>query len=93
MLAFRSSFLLHNWPDRMMCRTSTIMEYILSILEDGLPVPLPKIKLTVTSAGQSEIYIESYAVHPQQTFQDDLSNVVQPKKRSHLGTVSPVEVS
>ncbi len=67
-------------------------EYILSLLEDNLPVPLPRIKLTVTSAGQTEIYTESYAGHPQQTFLDDLSNAVQPKKRSYLGTVLPVEV-
>lgn len=67
-------------------------EYILSLLEDNLPVPLPKIKLTMTSAGQSEIYTESYAEYPMRTFLDDLSNVVQPTKRSYLGTVSPVEV-
>lgn len=67
-------------------------EYLLSLLEDNQPVPLPKIRLTTTSAGQSDIYTESYAEHPEQTFLDDSSNVVQSKERSYLGTVSPVEV-
>ena len=67
-------------------------EYILSLLEDNLPVPLPKIKLTMTSAGQSDVYTESYEGPPQQTFLGDLSNVVQPAKRSYLGTVSLVEI-
>jgi predicted RNase H-like HicB family nuclease len=67
-------------------------EYILSLLEDGEPVPLPKIMLTVTSAGQSSIDLWGYVGQPQQTFPDDLPDVVQPKRGSHLGTVSPVVI-
>ena len=67
-------------------------EYILSLLEDGLPVPLPRLQLTTTSAGQSDMYTGSYAAVPEPTNFDDLTTVVQPKKRSYLGTVSPVEV-
>lgn len=62
-------------------------EYILSLLEDKEPVPLPKYKLTMTSAGHSYIDIGGYAGQPPQILSDDL-----PKRRTHLGTVSPVEV-
>lgn len=62
-------------------------EYILSLLEDGEPVPLPKIRLTVTSAGWSYIDLGGDVGQPEQTFLDS-SDVVQ----LNLGTVSPVVV-
>ena len=66
-------------------------EYILSLLEDGLPVPSPTYKMTVTAVGQNETYSGEYVSHPDRTYFDDLTSVVQPKKRSYLGAASLVE--
>ncbi len=67
-------------------------EYIMSLLEDGLPVPLPVIKATVTSPRLNVTNVDSYANLQGPSFLDDLTVVIQPKQRQHLGTVSLVEV-
>lgn len=67
-------------------------EYILSLLEDGLPVPPPMVKATVTMPSLSNTYIDDYSSHQESSFLDDLSNAVQSAKGHRLGTVSLVEV-
>lgn len=65
-------------------------EYILSILEDGLPVPLPSVKLTETTSGLVVTDIAELDVNPQEpTFLDDLSRATQPKKRQWVGAILP----
>lgn len=66
-------------------------EYILSLLEDGLPVPLPQVRLTTTTVINSETYTNKYLGQPERTFLDDLSSAAQPLKRSYLGTVSLIK--
>lgn len=67
-------------------------EYIMSLLEDGLPVPPPLVKSTITTVGQHETYSKNYTGQPEPTFLDSLVTVSQPIKRQHLGTISLVEV-
>ncbi len=67
-------------------------EYIMSLLEDGLPVPPPVIKATVTRPSLNVTNIDSYASPQEPSFLGDLTKAIQPKRRQHLGTVSPVEV-
>jgi predicted RNase H-like HicB family nuclease len=60
-------------------------EYILSLLEDGLTVPIPMTKLTSTT--QETITVEGTFTAPApQSFLGILSEVVQPSTREQVGT-------
>lgn len=67
-------------------------EYIMSLLEDGLLVPLPVVKATVTRPSLNVTNIDICASPQEPSFLDDLTTVIQPKQRKHMGTVSLVEV-
>ena len=67
-------------------------EFLMSLLEDGLPVPPPLVRATTTTTRQNLTYSEVYSGQPNSTFLDDLGKVTQPIKRQHLGTITLVEV-
>ena len=60
-------------------------EYILSLLEDHVPIPLPSSRLTTT--GARTIHGEVQGHRP---FLDILSDVVQPSVRTDISTVDCV---
>ena len=62
-------------------------EYILSLLEDQVPIPVPSSKLTITSYAHSTIESTIMGNKP---FLDVLSDVVQPSARNDVSTVECV---
>ncbi len=64
------------------------LEYILSLLEDGLDVPVPQLQVTQTIS--SEPNEDNYVAPGPPTFMEDLSRATQPESRQGLGTVSVV---
>lgn len=66
-------------------------EYILSLLEDGEPVPAPIQLATTTGAAkdnwwsEESVYTGSY---PQTGFLGDLTRVVQPTRREQVAVIS-----
>ena len=69
-------------------------EYILSLLEDGLPVPSIMVGITETTSRPYTISVDQYiAAEPETDFIDDLSRIVQPTKRERLGSISVVNLA
>ena len=70
------------------------IEYILSLLEDKLPVPSPRNRTTETASSPAVVsYSDEFDSQQPSDFLDDLLKASQPtKKRQYLGTISPVEV-
>ncbi len=65
-------------------------EYILSLLEDGLPVPAPVAKQTLT--GDESLVLENeYTPKGEPDVMADLEKAVQPETRDRLGIVEPEE--
>lgn len=62
-------------------------EYILSLLEDHVPIPMPSSRLTRTRAAHSTIVGTITGNKP---FGDILSDVVQPSTREDISTVECV---
>jgi len=62
-------------------------EYVLSLLEDHVPIPLPSSRLTITRSAHSTIERTITANRP---FIDILSDVVQPSSRQDISTVDCV---
>lgn len=69
------------------------IEYILSLLEDKLPVPSPFSRVAETASSTAEVsYSDEFDSQQPSDFFDDLLKASQPtKKRQYLGTISPVE--
>ena len=68
-------------------------EYILSLLEDGLPVPTPSSRATETTLGQGITNVNEYeSAGTQRSFLDDLSadsaRAVQSIRRRWVGAIS-----
>ena len=61
-------------------------EFLLSLLEDGLPIPSP-ITTTTETLGNSQSLTPELA---EQGFMEDLSRTVQPVGRQQLATVSVI---
>lgn len=70
------------------------IEYILSLLEDELPVPSPLSGTAETASTPGVVsYSDEFDSQQPSDFLDDLLKASQPtKKRQYLGTISPVEV-
>ncbi len=65
-------------------------EYILSLLEDGLPIPEPEITSSVTQYSDASTNHEDiYEVSPHSFF-ETLRGVVQPRGREFLGEITLV---
>lgn len=62
-------------------------EYILSLLEDHVPIPLPSSRLTITRSAHSTIVRTITGNKP---FVDILSDVAQPSTRQDISTVECV---
>ena len=62
------------------------LEYILSLLEDRLPIPIPSGRLTKTTTS----YSISNTVTGSKSFLDALSEAVQPCTRQEISTVELV---
>ncbi len=68
-------------------------EYILSLLEDSLPVPPPAVtQVPVTTPSLGSTVFDVYTAYQEPDFLDNLSEVVQPVRRERLGMVSPIEI-
>jgi len=69
------------------------IEYILSLLEDKLPVPSPFSRAAETASSPAEVsYSDEFDSQQPSDFFDDLLKASQPtKRRQYLGTISPVE--
>jgi predicted RNase H-like HicB family nuclease len=63
-------------------------EYMLSLLEDRIPIPLPAAKLTKTNSGIA--FHISNTVSGDKPFLDTLSQVVQPCTRQEISVVELV---
>ncbi|MGD0354494.1 MAG: type II toxin-antitoxin system HicB family antitoxin [Dehalococcoidia bacterium] len=61
-------------------------EYILSLLEDHVPIPVPTSRLTVSTAYRSVVQ----TITANKPFIDILSDVVQPSTRQDISTVDCV---
>ena len=62
-------------------------EYVLSLIEDRLPIPVPSARVTRTTQA---IVSKTYTVVGNQPFPDVLSKVVQPRSRQDISTVELV---
>lgn len=65
-------------------------EYILSLLEDGVPVPDPIAQATVTASFGAGTNITGTVRTTQSSFQSDLSQAARPLSRRLLAEVVPV---
>jgi len=63
------------------------LEYILSLMEDKLPIPLPSARLTKTAQAQPTI---RNTVSGGKSFLDALSEVAQPRTRQEISVVELV---
>jgi len=61
-------------------------EYILSLLEDNVPVPMPIVSPTTTTAGAINIIREYEQPKQPQNFMDDLSKAILPSTRHKIAT-------
>jgi predicted RNase H-like HicB family nuclease len=61
-------------------------EYILSLLEDGLPIPTPAIKLTSTTQ-ETITVIGTFTAPATETLSDIFGRLVQPSTREEVATV------
>lgn len=61
-------------------------EYILSLLEDNMPVPIPIVSPTTTTAGAINIIKEYEQPKQHQNFMDDLSKAIIPATRHKIAT-------
>ncbi|MGA2159192.1 MAG: type II toxin-antitoxin system HicB family antitoxin [Dehalococcoidia bacterium] len=70
------------------------IEYILSLLEDDLPVPPPRTYATITTSRFSQANVQEFNAHPQQqyNFLDDLSRTTKPSNRHKIATVELITV-
>ena len=69
------------------------IEYILSLLEDKLPVPSPRSRAAETASSSAVVSYDEFDSQQPSDFLDDLLKASQPtKRRQYLGTISPVEV-
>lgn len=67
------------------------IEYILSLLEDRLPVPFPHSRAAETASSPAEVsYSDEFSSQQPSSFSGDL--LKSTKRRQYLGTISPVEV-
>lgn len=65
-------------------------EYVLSLLEDGLPVPPPGDLFTDTTVDKYEVYDDIWDTSIQTDFMGDLLKAVQPEGREKIGEITPV---
>ena len=71
------------------------IEYILSLLEDDLPVPPPRTYATTTTSRFSQANVKEFNAAPQQiglNFLDDLSRTAMPHNRHKIANVELINV-
>lgn len=62
------------------------IEYILSLLDDGLPVPTPTRTISITTSNSTGGDVDTYT--PPADFEDDLAGVVKPAHRHDVAEVA-----